>query len=326
MNRRHWGCAFLSAGAVLAATEDARAQAAAAYPSKPIRIIVALAPGGGVDTAARFIAQRLSEQWGQQVIAENRPGAGGTIAAEAVARAAPDGYTLLMNSTGHVVSPSLYKLPYDVLRDFTPITLVVLSPSVFAAHPSVPVKSVKDVIALAKARPDQLLFSSSGTGGTQHLALELFNQMAGVRILHVPYKGTAPSMTDLVGGRVSLSMASVVSTMPHVRSGRLRALAVISGKRSIAVPELPTIAESGVPGYAVDTWYGAFAPGGTPREIVLKLQQEMSRGVAQPEVKEKLLAVGLEPVGNPQDQFAAYVKAEYEKWGQLVRAVKMTAE
>lgn len=296
-----------------------------AYPVKPIRMVIALAPGGGVDTSGRLLGQRFSEAWGQQVVAENRPGAGGTIATELVARAAPDGYTLLMQSMSHAITPALYKLPYDNIRDFAPVSLFVQSPSVLAVHPSLPVKSVKEFIAFAKARPNQIFFSSSGSGSGQHLAMELLNRMAGLKLVHVPYKGTAPSILDLVAGRVSVTSASAISTMPHVRAGKLRALAVSSAKRSPSVPELPTVSEAGVPGFAVDQWYALFAPAGTPKEVVAKLYGEVAKTVANPAVKEKLLAMGLDPVGMPPDEFTAYVKSETEKWGKLVREAGIKA-
>jgi tripartite-type tricarboxylate transporter receptor subunit TctC len=295
------------------------AQDAASYPAKTIRMVVALAAGGGVDTSGRLLGQKFTDAWGQQVVAENRPGAGGTIAGEQVARAAPDGYTLLMTSMGHAITPALYKLSYDTIKDFAPISLFVQSPSVLAVHPSLPVKNVKELIAFTKARPNQILFSSSGSGSGQHLAMELLNRMAGLQLVHIPYKGTAPSILDLVAGRVSVTSASAISTMPHVRSGKLRALAVASAKRSPSVPELPTIAESGVPGFAVDQWYALFAPAATPKEIVAKLYAEIAKTVAQADIRERLLTLGLDPVGMPPDEFAAYVKVETVKWGKLVR-------
>ena len=232
------------------------AQTAANYPSKPIRIVVALAPGGGVDTSARMLGARFTEAWGQQVVAENRPGAGGTIATEVVARAAPDGHTLLMTSMGHAITPAMYKLPFDVNKDFAGVSLLANSASVLSIHPSLPPKNVKELIAFAKARPNQLLFSSSGSGSGQHLVVEMLNRMAGLQLVHIPFKGTAPSVLDLVAGRVSGSAPSAISAMPHVRAGRLRALAVTGAKRSQSVPDLPTIAEAGVPGFALDQWYG----------------------------------------------------------------------
>jgi tripartite-type tricarboxylate transporter receptor subunit TctC len=301
------------------------AHAQSNYPVKPIRMVIALAPGGGVDTSGRMLGQRFTDAWGQAVVSENRPGAGGTIATEAVARAAPDGYTLLMTSTGHAITPAMYKLSFDPVKDFAPISLFVLSPSVLAVHPSVPVKTVKELIAFTKARPRQILFSSSGNGSGQHLAMEMLNRMTGIELVHVPYKGTAPSITDIVGGRISVTAASSISTMPHVRTGRLRALAVCAAKRSTSVPELPTVAEAGVPGFAVDQWYALFAPAGTPRDIVLKLQGEISKMVNDPSTREKLLAMGLDPVGSAPDEFAAYVKAETAKWGKLVREAGIKA-
>ena len=314
------------ASMLLAASIDACwAQDAASYPAKTIRIIVALAAGGGVDTSGRLLGQKFTEAWGQQAVTENRPGAGGTIATEAVARAAPDGYTLLMVSMGHALTPALYKLPYDTIRDFAPISLFVQSPSVLAVHPSLPVKSVKELIAFTKARPNEVLFSSSGSGSGQHLAMELLNRMTGIQLVHIPYKGTAPSILDLVAGRVSVTSASAISTMPHVRAGRLRALAVSSAKRSPSVPELPTIAEAGVPGFAVDQWYSLFAPAGTPKEIVAKLYGEIAKAVANADTRERLLAMGLDPVGMPPDEFAVYLKSETAKWGKLIREAGIRA-
>jgi tripartite-type tricarboxylate transporter receptor subunit TctC len=299
--------------------------AQAGYPNKPIRIVIALAPGGGVDTSGRLLGQRFTDAWGQQSVSENRPGAGGTIATELVARSTPDGYTLLMASMSHAITPALYKLSYDGIKDFAPISLFVQSPSVLAVHPSLPVKTVKDLIAFTKARPNEILFSSSGNGSGQHLSMELINRMAGVQLVHVPYKGTAPSIVDLVGGRVSVTVASAISTMPNVRSGRLRALAVASAKRSPSVPDLPTIAEAAIPGFAVDQWYGLFAPAGTPRDVVLKLHGEIAKTVAQPDAKERLLAMGLDPVGSSPDDFTAYLKVETAKWGKLVREAGIRA-
>jgi tripartite-type tricarboxylate transporter receptor subunit TctC len=316
-----WSVAMLMA----AAAGASHAQDAASYPAKPIRMIIALAPGGGVDTSGRLLGQKFTDAWGQQVVAENRPGAGGTIATELVARAAPDGYTLLMQSMSHAITPALYKLPYDTIRDFAPVSLFVQSPSILAVHPSLPVKSVKELIAFTKKHPNEILFSSSGVGSGQHLAMELLNRMAGLQLVHIPYKGTAPSILDLVAGRVSVTSASAISTMPHVRAGRLRALAVSSAKRSPSVPQLPTIAEAGVPGFAVDQWYSLFAPAGTPKEVVAKLYAEIARTVANPEIRERLLSMGLDPVGMPPDEFTEYVKTETIKWRKLVREAGIRA-
>ena len=317
---------WCSVFAVAAASAlECHAQDAVSYPAKPIRLIIALAPGGGVDTSGRLLGQKFTEAWGQQVVAENRAGAGGTIATEQVARSAPDGYTLLMQSMSHAITPALYKLNYDTIKDFTPVSLFVQSPSVLAVHPSLPVKSVKELIAFTKPRPNEILFSSSGSGSGQHLAMELLNRMAGIQLVHIPYKGTAPSVLDLVAGRVSVTSASAISTMPHVRTGRLRALAMSSAKRSPSVPELPTVAESGIPGFAVDQWYALFAPAGTPKEIVAKLYGEIAKTVANIETRERLLTMGLDPVGMPPDEFAAYVKTETVKWGALVREAGIRA-
>ncbi len=292
-----------------------------AYPSKTIRMVIALAPGGGVDTTGRFIGQRLSQLWGQPVVADNRPGAGGTIAAETVARAAPDGYTLLMTSSGYTITPSLMKLSYDPLKDLLPVTLAVISPGVMVVHPSIPVKNVKELIAFAKARPGELFYSSSGQGSAQHLTMELFNQLNGLKMTHVPYKGTAPSVTDVVGGRIAVTVASVISTRPFFTSGKLRALAVVGAKRTPALPEYPTIAESGVPGFGVDNWYALFAPGGTDKAIAVKLQEAIARILLDPETRKLLLGQGLDAVGSSQPEFAKLVEAETAKWAQVVRKV-----
>ncbi len=292
---------------------------AQAYPAKSIKMVVPLGPGGGVDTSARLVGQKLSEAWGQQVVIENHPGAGGTIATAMVARAAPDGYTLVMASPGHVITPNLYKLSFDAIRDFAPITLIVTIPYVVVVHPSLPMRSLKDLLALARARPGELLWSSSGNGSAQHLTLELLKMMTGVKITHVPYKGTAPGMTDLIGGRVSATTASAVATMPHVKAGRLRALAVAGRTRTQVAPLLPTVAESGIPGFEIDVWHGAMAPAATPQDIVAKLHAEFVKILAQPDLKERMLAVGFDPVGDPPDKFAAYLGAETEKWTNVIR-------
>lgn len=289
------------------------------YPSKPIRLIVPLGPGGGVDTSSRLVAEKLSEALGQRIVVENRPGAGGTIATELAARAAPDGYTWVMASPSHTITPSLYKLSFDAIRDFAPITNVVTVPYLVVVHPSLPVHSIKELLALARARPNELLWSSSGNGSAQHLTVELLNMMAGVKIAHVPYKGTGPGMTDLIGGRVSATSASVIATLPHVKAGRLRAIAAAGRKRSQSAPELPTVAESGVPGFEIDVWNGLLAPAGTPREIIDKVHGELATILARPDMKERLLASGFEPIGDPPDRFAVYLKTEVAKWAKVVR-------
>ena len=308
---------FLAASALLpCATPNALAQA---YPVKPIRIVCTLAAGGGVDTTARIVGQGLTESWGQPVIVDNRPGAGGTIATEAVVRAAADGHTLLMTSPGHVTAPSLYKLNYDTLKDLAAVSMVVSSPSVLVVHPALPARSMKALLALARTRPDELLFGSSGNGSPGHMTVALLAMTAGVRLVHVPYKGTPPILTDLVGGRISVAASSVVSTMPHVAAGRLNALAVTSAQRSVAQPQLPTVAESGVPGFAVDIWYGLLAPAEVPREIVSRLHEGIAAVVARPEVRQKLLASGLEPALMAPDPFGRYLAAEVAKWAKVIR-------
>jgi tripartite-type tricarboxylate transporter receptor subunit TctC len=284
-------------------------------------MVIALAPGGGVDTTGRFIGQKLSQIWGQSVVADNRPGAGGAIAAEAVARAAPDGYTLLMTSAGLTITPSIMKLSYDPAKDLLPVTLAVISPGVMVVHPSIPVKNVKELIAFAKARPGELFYSSSGQGSGQHLAMALFTQMTGLKMTHVPYKGTAPSITDVVGGRIAVTVASVISTRPMFTTGKLRALAVVGAKRTPALPEFPTVAESGVPGFGVDNWYALFLPGGTDKGIAVKLQDTVSRIVLEPDTRKLLLAQGLDTVGSSQEEFAKMYAGEFAKWAKVARAV-----
>ena len=311
--------------ATLLALASAGAAAQASWPTRPIRMLIALAPGGGVDTTGRLLAQKLSERWGQPVVVENRPGAGGALATETLARSAPDGYTMLTNSSGVAITPSLMKLSYDPRKDIIPVSLAVISPGVMVVHPSVPVKSVKEFIAFAKARPGDLLYSSSGNGTGQHLAAALFSQMAGVQMMHVPYKGTAPSITDLIGGRVSLSMASVVSTRQFFEAGKLRALAVLGEKRTPALPKLPTIAESGVPGYSYENWYGLFLPGRTPMDIVLKTQQEVTRIVNDPETVKKLVGQGLDPVGSTHAEFVRFYEDEMVKNAKLIASIGVEA-
>ncbi len=292
-----------------------------AYPTKPIRMVIALAPGGGVDTTGRFIAQKLSEAWGQPVVADNRPGAGGSIAAEVVALAPPDGHTMLMTSSGISITPSLMKLSYDPRKDLLPVTLAVVSPGVLVVHPSIPVKNVKELIAFAKARPNELFFSSSGLGSAQHLTVELFSQMTRLRMTHVPYKGTSPSVTDVVAGRIALTVASVISTRPMFTTGKLRALAVVGPKRTPALPEYPTIAESGVPGFGVENWYALFLPGSTNKGIAVKIQEAVSRILTEPATSKLLLGQGLDAVGSSQEEFEKLYAAEIAKWAKVVQTI-----
>lgn len=314
---------MLSTGCFVAGAVNAQTPGYPAYPAKPIRMVIALAPGGGVDTTGRFIAQKLGEGWGQTVVSDNRPGAGGSIAAEIVALAPPDGHTLLMTSAGITITPSLMKLSYDPRKDLLPVTLAVVSPGVMVVHPSIPVKNVRELIAFAKLRPNQLFFSSSGLGSAQHLTTELFAQMTGLKMTHVPYKGTSPSITDVVAGRIALTVASVISTRPFFTTGKLRALAVVGPKRTPALPEYPTIAESGVPGFGVDNWYALFLPGKTDKAIAVKVQEAVTRIVNDPATDKLLRGQGLDAVGNSQAEFEKLYAAEINTWAKVVKTIGM---
>lgn len=295
---------------------------AADYPSKPIKMVVPFPAGGTTDVLARLIGQELTKAWGQQVIIENRGGAGGNIGSDVVAKSEGDGYTLLMGTVGtHGINVSLYrKMPYDAVKDFEPITLVAAVPNILVVHPSVPVKSVKELISYAKANPGKLSFASSGNGTSIHLSGELFKTMTGVEMTHVPYKGSAPAVTDLLGGQVHLMFDNMPSAYPHVQAGKLRGLAVTTAKRSAAAPHVPTIAEEGVTGFEATSWFGILAPAGTPKAAVTKLNKEIVRILHDPEISKQLRARGAEPVGNTPEQFAAHIKAEIEKWGKVVKA------
>lgn len=316
--------AILPALLLATTAEHATAQA---YPSKPIRIVVSATPGGGVDTSTRIVGQGMAERWSQPVLIENRPGGGGAVAGDIVARAAPDGYTLKTISIGHAVLPSTHRnLSYDPARDLVPVSVMVNGPNVLVVHPSLPVRSVRELVALARSRKGELLYASSGNAGPPHMAMELFRMLAGIDLVHVPYKGTGPGMIDLVAGRVSMTFASVTSVRPHVESGRLRILATSGAKRSASIPDVPTMAEAGVPGYAVDVWYGMFAPSATPRDILLALNAEVARILNQPAVRTRLTSQGMEPVAEPLDQTAAYIRAEIAKWAKVVKAAKISVE
>ena len=306
---------------VFACAAGAAFAQAPAYPTKSIRMVIALAPGGGVDTTGRFIGSKLSQMWGQSVVADNRPGAGGSIASDIVAKSPPDGYTMLVNSSGVTITPSLMKIGYDPLKDLLPVTQAFTSPGVMVVHPSLPVKNVKELIGFARARPDQLFYSSSGQGSAQHLSMALFCQMTNLKMSHVPYKGTAPSITDLVAGRIAVTVASVISTRPFFTTGRLRALATVGTKRTPALPEYPTVAESGVPGFGVDQWYALFLPGGTSRDIANKIQEAVAKIVLEPETRKLLLGQGLDAVGSTPDEFGALYAGEIAKWAKVVKSL-----
>ena len=302
------------------------ADAAAAYPVKPIRFIVGFTPGGGSDTVARLIALKLGETWTQPLVVDNRPGAGGNLAIELVARSAPDGYTILCASSSFSIIPSLYRdLSYSPVRDFAPVTLASSAPYLLVLHPSVPAQSVKELIALAKAQPGKLNYASAGSGSTLHLAGELFKSLAGVDIVHVPYKG-ANGITDLIAGAVQLSFAGLPQTLPHVKAGRLKALAVTTSRRAVALPDLPTIAEAGVPNYEVDPWYGVIAPAGTPRAIVERLNAAINRAIAAPDIREKFMLQGLEPRTSTPAEFTSLISNEIAKWSKVVRDAGIKAE
>ncbi len=302
--------------------------AAQPYPSKPIRLIVPFTPAGTTDILARRVGQKLSEAVGAQVIIDNRPGAAGSIGAGVAAKAEPDGYTLLMGHIGTLaVNPALYeKLPYDPIRDFAPVTLVAMVPSMLVVNPSLPAKSVKELIAFAKSRPGRLNYGSTGAGGTPYLAVEYFKLMAGLDIVEVRYKGAAPLTTDLIAGEIALTITGIPALLPHVKSGRLRALAVSSGKRSAAVPELPTISEAGLPGYEATSWYGVLAPAATSPAIVMKLNRGINQGLKQPDVAKRLAGEGAEPAGGTAEEFGAFIKAETARWAKVLKATGAKAQ
>jgi len=289
------------------------------YPAKPIRLIVPLAPGGGMDTVARGIAIKLNESLGQAVVVDNRGGGGGSIGAELVAHAAPDGYTLLMMSATAVIHPLMYKAQYDPVRDFTPVSQVTTQPYVIVVNPAVPVMSVAELIVYAKSNPGKLNYASAGNGSLIHLASELFKSMTGVQMVHVPYKGIGAAYPDLIGGHIQLIFASIISALPLIQSQRLRALAVTGVQRAKALPDLPTVAEAGVPGFAVTQWYGVQAPAGTPRSIVERLNREIVQTLQLAEVAARLASDGAEAAGGSPQQFAALIRAERERWARVIK-------
>ena len=300
----------------------ASAAAAQSYPSKPIRFVVPYPPGGPLDTVARLLGQKVSESVKQPVVVDNKPGAGGNIGADTVAKSAPDGYTLLMGAVAtHAINPTLYaSIPYDPIKDFVPVTQLASTPNVLILNTSVPASSVREFIAYAKANPGKLNFGSGSTGSAGHLAGELFKTMAGIDMTHVPYKGAAPAMQDLIGGRVQLMFDNFASANTQVKAGKVKALAVTTARRSSLAPDLPTVAESGLAGFDINTWFGLFVPANTPREIVDRLHAEFTRALAMPDIREKIVNLGAEPVGNKPEEFAAYIKAEGEKYARVIKA------
>jgi len=310
---------FLGPSAVLA--QDA-------YPAKPVRIIIPTAPGGTTDTSGRLIAQELTKKWGRPVVVENRAGAGTIVGSEIVAKSAPDGYTLLVTPSTLAINPASYrKMPYDGIRDFAPITQTLFVPNLIVVHPSLPAKSVKELIAFAKLRPGEIVYGSAGHGTNPHLTTELFTTMAGIRLLHVPYKGSLPGIVDLLGGRLALMSSSSWSViLPNVRSGRLRALAVTSATRASVVPDVPTVAEAGVPGYESVQWSGFLAPAGTPREIIALLHREAVAILRTPEAKDRLASESAELVLSTPEQFAIFIKSETTKWAKVAKAAGIVPE
>jgi tripartite-type tricarboxylate transporter receptor subunit TctC len=308
--------------AILAIVAAASATAQGAYPSKPVRLVVPFPAGGTTDILARAVAQQLSDSWGQQVIVDNRPGAGGNIGAELVAKAVPDGYTLLMGTVGtHAINASLYsKMPYDHVKDFAPVILVAGVPNVLVVNPALPVGTVQELIAYGKANPGKLNFASSGNGTSIHLSGELFRTMTGVQMTHVPYKGSAPALTDLVGGQVQLMFDNLPSSLQFIKAGKLRALAVTSAARSAALPDTPTLAESGLPGFEASSWFGILAPAGTPNDIVTKINAAVAGWLASAEAKEKLAAQGAIAAGGAPDAFVRHIGDETSKWAKVVKA------
>jgi tripartite-type tricarboxylate transporter receptor subunit TctC len=300
---------------------------AQAWPARPVRIIVPFAPGGGVDTVSRQLAQKLTEQLGASFVVENRAGGGGLIGADVVAKAAPDGYTLLTSAPEFSINPGVKaKMPYDTLRDFAFVSQLTSGQFLLACHPSVPVKNVKELIALAKSQPGRLNYGSSGTGSINHLAGELLQSMTGIRWGHVPFKGSGPNLIALMGGEIDFSFGSTTSLVDQARLGRVRALAVTGSQRFAELPAVPTLAESGVPGYHVTGWYGLYAPAGTPPEIVRRLQTESARGLNSPDLRERLIKAGNDPVGSTPEAFEAFVRSEIAKWAKVVKDAKLTLD
>ncbi len=306
---------------VLLAMVGALASAQSSFPNKPVKIIVPFPPGGGNDVIARVIGQKLTDRWGQPVVIDNRAGANGIVGLQALMQSPPDGYTLAVGAAGPLaVNPSLYaRLPYDPVKDFAAVTNLVNYPLLLVVHPSVPARTTREVVALAKSKPGQLSYASPGSGNSGHLAGELFNSMAGVHTLHVPYKGQGPALTDLLSGQVQMLYSSIPSVINQVKTGQLRAIAVGSAKRLPSLPDIPTIAESGVPGYEAYSWVGLVAPANTPSDIVHKIYRDVSDILKQPDVAEKLNQQGALPVGDTPEEFSQYIKAEVAKWGQVVR-------
>jgi tripartite-type tricarboxylate transporter receptor subunit TctC len=319
---------FTRRAIALAALSLAAAGAQAqAWPSKPISLVVPFPPGGTTDVLARALGEKLTASLGQTVIVESKPGAGATLGADYVAKSKPDGYTLLMGAVHHTIAPSVFKkLPYDLQKDFAPITTVALVPNVLTVSAANPAKNVAELVAQAKAAPGKLNYGSNGNGTAQHLIGTQFEAVNGIEIAHIPYKGSGPLVTDLIGGQITMSFDTVTPVLPHIKAGKLKALAVTTAKRSSALPDVPTLAEAGVKGIDTGTWFGLLAPAATPKEITTRLNAEVVKLLAQPEFRKQLEAIGAEPVGNTPEQMAAQIKSDSEKFARLVKDAKVTIE
>jgi tripartite-type tricarboxylate transporter receptor subunit TctC len=301
--------------------------AAQPYPSKPVRFIIPFPPGGPTDIVGRLAAERLSRSWNVQVIADNRPGSGGNVGTEQCARAPADGYTMCMISIAQSISPAIYpKLGFDPVRDFAHVTLLATLPSVLVVHPSLPAMNVQELVALAKARPGVLNYASGGSGTSSHLLMEMFNQQAGIATVHITYKGTGPALVDQLSGRIEVAFSTAIAVLPYLQSGRLRALAISTQERLPTLPDLPTMAESGLPGFDGGSWQGVVMPAGTPRELVNAMSGELVKVLRAPEMKERIVGMGGIPLGSSPDEFAAFMKAEGEKWAQVAKAARVSAE
>ena len=322
MTRTGFFAAIATAAIALATALPTDAQAPSAYPSRPVKLVIPFPPGGPLDIVGRAIAQKLTDAWGQSVVVDKRPGAGGNIGADLVAKAAPDGYTIVMGALStHAVNPSLYaKMPYDAVADFAPITLVAVTPNVLVVNAALPVNSAKEFIAYAKANSGKLAFGSGSNGSAGHLAGELFKVDTGIDVTHVPYKGGAPAMQALLAGDTQFMFDNLANATPQVKAGKLKALAVTTAQRSKLAPELPTMAEAGLPGFDISTWFGLFAPAGTPKEIIAKWNAEVAKILNSPEMREKLIAQGAEPVPTTPEQFAAFMKSEIPKYAKIIKA------
>jgi tripartite-type tricarboxylate transporter receptor subunit TctC len=306
---------------VLLAAAAGSSVVAQGYPVKPVRVVIGFAAGSSSDVTMRILGPKLTEIWGQSVVVDNRPGAGGNIAAEFVANAPPDGYTLLFPSASIAIAQSYYrKLPYNALQDFAPVTLASAMPNLLCVNPSLPVKSVQELIALAKSRPGEVMYSSSGTGSSDHMATELFSYMSGIRMTHIPYKGGPQALSDVISGEIAMIITGLPAALPQVKAGKVRAVAVTTAKRTAVAPEIPTVAEAGVAGYEHTLWNGMFAPVRTPAALVTKVSEDLARAVRLPDVKERFAALGIEPVGNSPQQFDRFFRAEVEKWAKVVKA------